>query len=313
MLILSTWIPGGLHGQGPPVAPTTRIACPPGKYATISSLPVVWGKVQGCWGFKCAGSHPLLLYQPEMSPPYPRTPGGGAPVAGDILIPIHFPLPSASRNHCIVHSQFARSARASGRPHPPWHLSPGSLCLRRVPSPLQMLLPLLSSRAQRLGPHLDSAPAVRGHLGAFCPVFRFPVVGSCLGIFLSSGGPQLSTSMVTGASAATRVVAADRVAHPLYLFEHCCHHKDLLVDVPHHSQHPLTWILFHCYELPIGAVVSHSKLWPGIRPRDIGQHSSTFALQLCGWPLKQQVFSEWVKDILSKMLLSSLFPPASSG
>ena len=138
MLVLHMQIPGGLHGQGPPAAPATRLACPPGECATVSSLPVAWGKVWSCWVLMIAGSHPLLLCWLETSP-YSSAPGGGVPVAGDTLIHLLLPLPSTSWNCHMVHSQFASSARAPGRPHPPWHLSLGTLHLTGVPSPLQML------------------------------------------------------------------------------------------------------------------------------------------------------------------------------
>ena len=92
------------------------------------------------------------------------------------------------------------------------------------------------------------------------------MVESHLGIFPSSGGPQSSTSAATRVSrvlVATRASVATRdvAAYKLYLLlKHCCHHEGLSVGIPHHSQHPLTWILIYCHELPIGVAVSHSKL-----------------------------------------------------
>ena len=66
------------------MAPVTMLVCPPGNNATVSSLPVAWGKVWGCQALKFAGSHPLLLHQPEMSPPCSKAPGDGAPVVGTL-------------------------------------------------------------------------------------------------------------------------------------------------------------------------------------------------------------------------------------
>ena len=48
------------------------------------------------------------------------------------------PPPSTSWNHCALCPQFPRSARASGRLCPSWHLFPDSFHLTWVPSPLQM-------------------------------------------------------------------------------------------------------------------------------------------------------------------------------
>ena len=140
-LILSAQIPDGHHGQGPFAVPASRLACPAGRHATISSLQVTWGKVWGHLALKFMGSHPLLLCWPETSPPHSRAPAGGAPVVVDTLIPLlhHLPLPSSSQNHHAMHSQFARSVGVTDRPCLPQHLFWGSPHLTGVPSPLQML------------------------------------------------------------------------------------------------------------------------------------------------------------------------------
>ena len=139
MCILPTQIPDGHCGQGSLAVPTTRPACLPVECATVSILHFAWGKVWGHQALKFMVSQPLLLHQLEMSPSHSRAPGGGAPVAGDTLISLHLHLPLTAQNHCALCPQFARSARASGRLCPSWHLFLGSPHLTRVPSPLQML------------------------------------------------------------------------------------------------------------------------------------------------------------------------------
>ena len=57
---------------------------------------------------------------------------------GTLLIPLLLSPLSTSQNCHASHPQLPRSAGASGRLCPPWHLFPGSPHLAEVPSPLQM-------------------------------------------------------------------------------------------------------------------------------------------------------------------------------
>ena len=138
MLILSTWIPSGHHGQGPLTVPTTRLACLPVKHATVSILHFPWGKVWGHWVLKFTWGHPLLLCQPEMSPLHSRAPGGEVPEgAGTQGLPLLLLWAQTSQIGHLVSSHLPRLARAASGPCLSWCPSQGYFWMTRGPTPWQ--------------------------------------------------------------------------------------------------------------------------------------------------------------------------------
>ena len=195
---------GSLHSWGPSEVPSTRLASPHVRHATVTRLTGTRERAPDPWA--CTSSHLLPQHWPGVTLPHPGVPGGGASVVGGTpnLPLLHLPLALTSWPHHAEPPQSARLVGATGGVYLFCNCFPDSPWSVRGPLLSKGHLMLLPGRTGRLGPPSNSAPVTGSHPRALCSHFRFSMMGSHLGIFsLTSQGPGSLASAGTRTSVAT--------------------------------------------------------------------------------------------------------------